>query len=402
MMPDLRQNPRVALIGVSGYAKRHLDFLLSAHRAGTLLLQAAVAINPGEEIEQCRDLASVACPVHGDYMELLQVHRGKIDLCVIPTPIHHHGAMTLAALHAGANVLVEKPLTAEPGMLEKIQQAEQQSGRFVAIGFQDIYAEGTLTLKRMLGEGQVGQLVSLKACGLWPRNDAYYRRNNWAGRLRAGGVEVLDSPLNNAFAHHLNLMLFLAGPAFDESAAVTNIEAELFRARVIETFDTAAIRVQTSPGARLLMLASHSSREVWSPEVMIECTAGRAHWTLGGSLEIFDRDHALLARFAARDEAQAMQHMYGCVLRRLHDRNEFVCSTQIAARHVECIALLHRTASIHELAQSELVSLELANGRHTTIRHLEEYFRAAFDRGVLLGDTGCPWRATAVAADRGV
>src|SRR5258708_30114099 len=103
--------------------------------------------------------------------------------------------MTRAALHAGATVLGEKPFTAEPGMLEKIQRSERETGRFVAVGFQDIYAEGTLALKQMLIEGKLGRLISLKACGLWPRNDAYYRRNNWAGRLRIGGVEGLDSPL---------------------------------------------------------------------------------------------------------------------------------------------------------------------------------------------------------------
>src|SRR5258708_35961882 len=30
---------------------------------------------------------------------------------------------------------------------------------------------------------QPGKLQSMKACGLWPRNDAYYKRNDWAGRL---------------------------------------------------------------------------------------------------------------------------------------------------------------------------------------------------------------------------
>ena len=45
----------------------------------------------------------------------------------------------------------------------------------------------------------------------WPRGASYYARNNWAGRLRVGSAWVLDSPVNNAFAHFLMLALFWAG-----------------------------------------------------------------------------------------------------------------------------------------------------------------------------------------------
>ena len=54
----------------------------------------------------------------------------------------------------------------------------------------------------------------------WPRDLAYYRRNTWAGRLRdpdTGGW-VLDSPANNAMAHFLHNLLYLAGERPDRSA----------------------------------------------------------------------------------------------------------------------------------------------------------------------------------------
>ena len=37
---------------------------------------------------------------------MLSAHEGGIDLCLIPTGIHWHARMTIAALRAGANVLV--------------------------------------------------------------------------------------------------------------------------------------------------------------------------------------------------------------------------------------------------------------------------------------------------------
>src|SRR5258708_19685001 len=103
-------------------------------------------------------------------------------------------------------------------------------------------------------------------------------------------------------------MLFLAGSRLHESATVSEVQAELFRARTIESFDTAAVRVQTSHGARLLMLASHSSREVWSPEIVMECTAGLARWTLGVGLEVFDHAGRLVPGFPPPRNAQSIDH----------------------------------------------------------------------------------------------
>lgn len=380
--------PRVALIGVSGYAREHLSHLLRAHHADQVKLVAAVSVAAEREFDQRTALKLSGCRVYDDHESLLADYRGALDLVVIPTPIHLHVAMATAALSAGANVLVEKPLTSDVAAIPGLVREAERAGRFVAVGFQDLYADGVRALKAMLVGQELGAVRSIKACGLWPRNDAYYTRNDWAGRLRIGPSPVLDSPLNNAFAHHLNLMLFLAGPRVDESAEITAVEAELFRARAIESFDTAAVRLRTREGHTLLMLASHSSATAWPPEVVVDCTRGSAVWSINGGLRVLDANGGVTAQYATRDNAQTMADMYDHVLARLGDPREFICSIPLASAHARCIAAIHHHAAIRDVPAAELTRMHLAGGPHTTIRGLEGYVRRAFDTGRLLGEVG--------------
>ncbi|HKB91604.1 MAG TPA: hypothetical protein VKC60_13885, partial [Opitutaceae bacterium] len=250
-------------------------------------------------------------------------------------------------------------------------------------------------------EGKLGKLQSMKACGLWPRNDAYYKRNDWAGRLRVGDAYVLDSPINNAMAHHLNLMLFLAGPSFAESATVLETQAELFRARKIESFDTAAIRVKTSDDIKLLMLASHSSLEIWPPQIVVECSNGSAVWSIDRGIEVVDLEGRVIAQYSSLDSAQAMACMYERIIIRLANPRVFICSTKIATAHVDCVSRIHRSTVIRQMPDSELVELKLSESSHTAIRSLEHYFRQAFTAGSLLSEIGCPWADQHFAVNRG-
>ncbi len=111
---------------------------------------------------------------------MLREFRGRIDLCLIPTGIHWHARMTIAALEAGANVLVEKPLAGSSAEVAAVRAAEQRAGRFVAVGCQDFYEPGTTWLQAEVRRGAIGAIQSVRMLGLWPRDRAYFARNNWA------------------------------------------------------------------------------------------------------------------------------------------------------------------------------------------------------------------------------
>src|SRR5258708_26243269 len=126
--------PHVGLIGVSGYARVYLQLLRELQDKGKLRLTAAVVINPHQEPTAIRDLKQRGAQIYSSYEEMFDRHAHQLDLCLIPTGIAWHARMTIAALRAGANVLVEKPLAGSTREIGEIREAEKASGRFVAGG----------------------------------------------------------------------------------------------------------------------------------------------------------------------------------------------------------------------------------------------------------------------------
>jgi len=68
----------------------------------------------------------------GDYRELLD--NEQIDIAIIATPDHWHALQTIAALHAGAHVFVEKPTGHTIGESRAMVSAARQADRVVEVG----------------------------------------------------------------------------------------------------------------------------------------------------------------------------------------------------------------------------------------------------------------------------
>jgi predicted dehydrogenase len=385
--------PRVALIGVSGYGRIYYDLLRELHSKGEAILSAAAMIDPQNEKVVVGELGAIGCEVYADYREMLKRHAGRLDLCAIPTGIPWHAPMTLAALDSGAHVLVEKPLAATLAEVDTIQAREKALGRPVMVGFQYHYCTENTDLKRDLLAGAVGKLRRIRVIGFWPRGADYYSRTDWAGRTKSGPSWVLDSPVSNAFAHHLSLALFFAGAQPERSAAPVRLAAELYRAKPIENYDTAALRIETDTGVDVHFYASHSCKSTLEPEMVIEGEKGRVIWRHG-------RGYSVEALGAAPryvplgDEQSARLFMFRSALRRLRDTGVFICGTAIAREHTRCIQGAQCSGPVREVP-NEWLETNGATGlrRRTWIMGLEEVMRRAFDAATSLSEAGCPWAA---------
>ncbi len=388
--------PRAALIGVSGYGKIYLERVLHHATTGELTLVAATVINRAEEAAACRELTARGCTIYGDYKEMLAAHHGELDLVLIPTGIHWHARMTRAALAAGAHVLVEKPLAATIEDVRAIQRDERATGRFVAVGFQDIYLADTAAVKKKLAEDYIGKVRRIRSRGLWPRPAAYYARNDWAGRVRLGEEWVLDSPLANALAHFLNLALFVAGDTPTTSARPIELEAETYRARPIESYDTVAVRLTTHNGVTVCFYATHSCTAVIEPELILEGDAGRGTWSAEAGWCLERHDGASI-RFPPRGETQARKEMFERVLRRLRDPQGFVCDTEIAAQHTLCVNGVRESGPVHDIAPAYITvhGADRGGAAQVSIADIESHFARAYVEGALPSEIGCPWAVPA-------
>jgi UDP-N-acetylglucosamine 3-dehydrogenase len=103
----------------------------------------------------------------------------RVDAVVIAVPPSFHLELTLQALAAGKHVLVEKPAFPRLEDYEIVRQARDRARRIVLVGENDHYKPLAITLRRLLAEGVIGEMVfghfttiahRLKAADDW-RND---------------------------------------------------------------------------------------------------------------------------------------------------------------------------------------------------------------------------------------
>jgi hypothetical protein len=127
-------------------------------------------------------------------------------------------------------------------------------------------------VKQRVVDGEFGAVKRLSLRAFWPRTRQYYERAAWAGRLLLNGKMVLDSCIGNATAHYVQNMLFWAGPTLDLPAEVSTVEAQLYRAHAIESFDTVFLRAAVG-GARvpLSLVVSHACDGEGDDEEIVEC-----------------------------------------------------------------------------------------------------------------------------------
>jgi predicted dehydrogenase len=262
------------MVAIGGYGYHYLQALRDELPAGRASLVGVVDPFARQSAAWPR-VDALGVPIVND-VEAFFAAGHQADLTVVSSPIQHHVPQSVAALSGGSHVLCEKPLGATIPDVDRLVDARNRAGRFVMVGYQWSFSDAIQSLKRALLAGRYGRPLRLATLCAWPRHTAYYRRNTWAGRLRDGatGAWVLDSPANNAMAHHLHNALFLLGPDMTQSALPAAVTAELARAYPIDSADTVASRIVTDGGCEVLFLASHVTEHRIEPRFRLECEDG--------------------------------------------------------------------------------------------------------------------------------
>ncbi len=151
------------------------------------LIQAVLAV-PGTEIvgvcdayqgrlERAVDRTRGRAKIYKDYREILS-DKG-IDTVVISTPDHWHKIMALAALQAGKDVYIEKPLTYAIEEGNEVIAEVKKTNRILQVGSQGISSKIQQKAKEMVQSGRLGQVTLIRAS---------YNRNT------AGGAWIYPIP----------------------------------------------------------------------------------------------------------------------------------------------------------------------------------------------------------------
>ena len=119
----------------------------------------------------------------------------ELDLVSIVAPTSLHLPVTLAALRAGAHVLVEKPIAATRDEALEMMAAAESTGRMLTVGHIERFNPAIRELRRRLEAGELGRIFQVKATRLGP----------FPARIRDVGVVVDLAP------HDLDVMRYLVG-----------------------------------------------------------------------------------------------------------------------------------------------------------------------------------------------
>ncbi|MBN2011290.1 Gfo/Idh/MocA family oxidoreductase [candidate division KSB1 bacterium] len=248
----------ILMVGIGGYGYCYLTSLLQECEVDQIQIVGVVdpiaRQSPG--YDELKRLHIPICPQISEFYA-----DGRMaDLAIIASPIQYHYLQTRIALKHGTYVLCEKPVSALVQEVDQLIKIRDDSNKWVMVGYQWSYSKAIQDLKKDIRAGLFGRPVRLKTLCFWPRGDAYYQRNNWAGKMiDSNDAWILDSPVNNAMAHFLHNLLYVLGEDTHLSAIPETVVAEIYRANPIENYDTAACRIYTDQGTELLFYASHAT-----------------------------------------------------------------------------------------------------------------------------------------------
>jgi len=192
---------RYALIGTGSRAQMYLGAIATTH-SDVAELVAWSDTNPGRlDFSQQRhpELGEPARFEVPGLAEAVRAHR--VDRVIITSPDFTHADHIVTALDAGADVVVEKPLTIDEDGIRRIADAAERTGRDVTITFNYRYAPRNSTLKQVIDSGEIGEVTSVHF--EWVLDTAhgadYFRRWHRQKEL-SGGLLVHKA------SHHFDLV----------------------------------------------------------------------------------------------------------------------------------------------------------------------------------------------------
>lgn len=179
---------RVGLIGCGGRMKAHMTALEQMEDA----VVAAIA-EPVEERRLAAAERFAGCRVYTDFTDLLD-HESKetLDALLIAIEPTAHGDCELRAVEMGLPFLVEKPMTVDMELAEKINARIEETGLITAVGFQDRYLNLMEMIKEELPKHPAGGLVYGSWVGGIPGVWWWQKKSTCGGQLVEQNIHLLD------------------------------------------------------------------------------------------------------------------------------------------------------------------------------------------------------------------
>jgi len=209
VVPDFAPAPhggqrRVAVVGTGHRAGMYVGAITGEH-ADVATLVAWLDPNPGRIDYYDALVGGEAGPADlpryaPDELEQM-VAEQHVDVVVVTAPDHTHADLVARALAAGADVVVEKPLTTTAEGCRRITGAVAETGRDLTMTFNYRYAPRNSSLREVIRSGAIGEVTSVHfEWALDTVHGADYFRRWHRDKESSGGLLVHKS------SHHFDLV----------------------------------------------------------------------------------------------------------------------------------------------------------------------------------------------------
>jgi predicted dehydrogenase len=189
--------------------------------------------------------------VFADYRRLLDEARPQAVIIASPNQLHAETGIECA--RRGIHILIEKPVTHTLEAASALMAEVRKGGIKSLVGHHRRHHLQVRTLKALLGEGRIGDVVGVSAIWATHKPADYFKVAPW--RTQAGGGPILINLI-----HEIDFLRFTVG----EIAAVEAVASNRQRGFAVE--DTAAALIEFDNGALGTFFISDSAVSPWTTE----------------------------------------------------------------------------------------------------------------------------------------
>lgn len=206
---------KVAIIGTGNISPAHIEAYLRFRDVCEIV--ALCDIYP-EKADAKKALFNIdGARVFPSHKQLIKELGDSLDLVSVCTPPFTHSDIAVDFLRAGINVIVEKPMASSLAECDRMLEAENESGKTLAVIAQNRFTDPYWRLKAILDSGLIGRVLHAEIDSYWWRGHCYYDlwwRGAWA--TEGGGCT-----LNHA-VHHIDMLGWMLGTPEKVTAVLSN------------------------------------------------------------------------------------------------------------------------------------------------------------------------------------
>jgi hypothetical protein len=194
---------RYAIVGLGSRAQMFVRALASTHAEHAELVAFCDVNRTRMEVDNraVQEFGQAPVPTYRPEDFVAMLERERVDAVIVTTIDRTHDEYIVAALHAGCDVVTEKPMTTDAERCRRMLAAQAETGRAVTVTFNYRYNPVHARVREALAGGAIGEVGSVHFEWLLDiRRGADCFRRWHRDKVNSGGLMVHKA------THHFDLV----------------------------------------------------------------------------------------------------------------------------------------------------------------------------------------------------